>query len=207
MGIAREVLNTLTIAGKDIRELWRSRIRLFTLILMPLLMITILGYMFPSDNTLNHISVGIVQLDHGDEARAVVGEVIQIAESSGSLDFSSFVSIEQAKEALMEGRINGILIVEAGFSERIAMGGQGSMRLILDQTSPNVSLAVSSSIAAILGAVSVQIAAQAPHQMTRTISLEKESMVPGAASNTFEFMAPGFLVMMVMMGWVGWPAR
>jgi ABC-2 type transport system permease protein len=33
-----------------------------------------------------------------------------------------------------------------------------------------------------------------------TISLETESMVPGATSNTFEFMAPGFLAMSVMLG-------
>jgi len=204
MGIAREILNTLTITGKDIRELWRSKIRLFTLIMMPLLMITILGYMFPSDNALNHISVGIVQLDHGDEASAITGEVIRMATSSGTLDFSSFVSIDQAKEALMEGRIKGILIVEAGFSERIALSGRGSMRLIVDQTSPTVSLAVSSGIAAILNVLSAQITAQVSQsQITRAIALEQESMVPGAASNTFEFMAPGFLAMMVMMGGMG----
>jgi len=204
MGIAREVLNTLTIAGKDIRELWRSKIRLFTLILMPMLMISILGYMFPSGNTLNHISVGIVQMDHGDEARVITGEVIRMAASSGTLDFSSFVSIGQAKEALMEGRLKGILIVEEGFSEQIALGGRGSMRLIVDQTSPTVSLAVSSSIAAILSVISAQIAAQVSQSpMTRAISLEQESIVPGAASNTFEFMAPGFLAMMVMMGGMG----
>jgi len=204
MGILREIFNTFTIAGKDLRELWRSKIRLFTLILMPLLMISIFGYMFPSGNTLNHISVGIVQLDHGDEARSITGEVIQMATSSGALDISSFASVDQAKEALLEGRVKGILIVEPGFSEQMALGGRGSMRLILDQTNPTITMAISSSIAAILGAVSAQIAAQGSQgQMIGAISLERESIVPGASSNTFEFMAPGFLAMMVMMGGMG----
>ena len=204
MNITREVFNTLTIAGKDLRELYRSRIRLFSLIVMPLLMISIFGYMFPSGSTLKHISVGIVQLDHGDEARAVTGKVIQMAASSGALDFSSFASVDKAKEALMEGRLKGILIVEPGFSEHIALGARGSMRLILDQTSPTITMAVSSSIETILGAVSAQITGQGSRvQMVGAISLEQESIVPGAASNTFEFMAPGFLAMMVMMGGMG----
>jgi len=204
MNLTREVFNTLTIAGKDLRELYRSKIRLFSLIIMPLLLMTIFGYMFPSGNALNHISVGIVQLDHGDEARAVTGKVIQMATSSGALDISNFAGIEQAKEALIEGRVKGILIVEPGFSENIALGGRGSMRLILDQSSPTITMAVSSSVAAILGAVSAQIADQGSQvQMTGAISLEQESIVPGAASNNFEFMAPGFLAMMVMMGGMG----
>ena len=202
MAIIRELFNILTIAGKDLRELKRSRIRLFTLIAMPLLMIMIFGYMFPSGGaTLNHLSVGIVQLDHGDEANAVTGKMIQMATSSGTLDFSSFVDIGQAREALIEGRLKGILIVEPGFSDQIALGGQGSMRLIVDQTSPTVSMAVSSSITAILSEISAQIANQGSQNPTMgTISLETESMVPGATSNTFEFMAPGFLAMSVMLG-------
>ncbi len=202
MDIIRELFNILTIAGKDLRELKRSRIRLFTLIAMPLLMIMIFGYMFPSGGaTLNHLSVGIVQLDHGDEANAVTGKMIQMATSSGTLDFSSFVDIGQAREALIEGRLKGILIVEPGFSDQIALGGQGSMRLIVDQTSPTVSMAVSSSITAILSEISAQIANQGSQNPTMgTISLETESMVPGATSNTFEFMAPGFLAMSVMLG-------
>lgn len=200
MGIVREAFNTVTIAWKDLNELWRSKIRLFTLIMMPLLLISVLGFMFPSGYTMKHISVGIVQLDRGDEARAIVGEVIRMATSSGALDILSFASTEQAKEALMEGRLKGILIVEPGFSEQVAMGGRGSMRLILDQTSPTISLAVSSSITAILSAVSAQIAERGSQDhITAAISLEQESIVPGAASNPFEFMAPGFLATMVMM--------
>lgn len=205
MDITKELSNTLAIAGKDLRELFRSRIRIVTLILMPLLMITLFGAMFPSGGTtLNHISVGIVQLDHGDEARAVTGKVIQMATSSGSFEFSSFADIGQAKEALMAGSLKGILIVEPGFSDQIASGGRGSMRLIVDQTNPTVSMAVSSGITAILGEISAQIANQGSRNPTAgAISLESESMVPGAASNTFEFMAPGFLALMVMMGGMG----
>jgi ABC-2 type transport system permease protein len=204
MSITRDLLSTLTIAGKDLRELWRSKIRLFTLILMPLILISIFGYMFPSGNTLKHISVGIVQLDHGDEATAVTGEVIRMAASSGALDISSYASIGQAEEALIEGRLKGILIVEPGFSEQMALGGRGSMRLIVDQTSPTISVAVSSSIAAILGVISTQLAVQgSQNPVMGAISLEQESIVPGAATNTFEFMAPGFLAMMVMMGGMG----
>jgi ABC-2 type transport system permease protein len=204
MDIIRETINTLAIAGKDLRELSRSRIRLFTMVLMPLLMIGIFGYMFPSGNTLNHMSVGIVQLDHGDEARAVIGEVIQMATSSGAIDISSFATVDQAKEALIEGRLKGILIVEPGFSDQLTLGGRGSMRLIVDQTSPTISVAVSSSVAAILGAVSAQIANQrSPNPMTNAISLEQEGLVPGAGTNTFEFLVPGFLALTVMMGGMG----
>lgn len=124
MTITREVLNTLAIAGKDLRELYRSKIRLFTLILMPLLMMAIFGYMFPSGNTVMHISLGVVQLDHGDEARVITGKVIQTATSSGALDMTSFASVEQAKEALLQGRVKGILVIEPGFSDRLSLGGQ-----------------------------------------------------------------------------------
>jgi len=145
----------------------------------------------------------MVQLDHGDEASLVTGKIIQMATSSGALDFTSFSSEEQAKNALMEGNVKAILIVEPGFSDQISLGGRASMRLILDQTNPTLMEAIFSSIATIVGAVSTQVARGAGVLMTGAISLEQESIVPGAVSNYFEFMAPGFLAMMVMMGGMG----
>ena len=56
MGLTQELSHALWITWKDLMELWRSRMRLAMMILMPLIMMTIMSFIFPSSqNVLNNI--------------------------------------------------------------------------------------------------------------------------------------------------------
>jgi len=48
------------IAWKDLMELFRNRMMLIMLVLMPLLMMTMAGFMFPSNTSISHVSVALV---------------------------------------------------------------------------------------------------------------------------------------------------
>lgn len=40
----------LEITKKDLKELWRDKVRLLSFLLMPIFMMTVMGYIFPSQN-------------------------------------------------------------------------------------------------------------------------------------------------------------
>ena len=55
--------NSLRIAWKDLMELFRNRLGLVMLVLMPIFMMGMVGFIFPSNNSLNHVSVALVNQD------------------------------------------------------------------------------------------------------------------------------------------------
>ena len=56
-------LNSFRIAWKDLLELFRNRLGLVMLILMPLFMMVMVGYIYPSNNTLSNVPVALANQD------------------------------------------------------------------------------------------------------------------------------------------------
>ena len=73
--------HVLLIAWKDLLELFRHRMMLIMLIVMPLLMMTLAGYMFPSSTSLSNVSVALVNEDeefNGYRASVTFIEALQV---------------------------------------------------------------------------------------------------------------------------------
>jgi hypothetical protein len=65
MSVKGLMSNSFRIAWKDLMELFRNRLGLVMLVLMPIFMMGMVGYIFPSNNSLNHISIGLANQDAG----------------------------------------------------------------------------------------------------------------------------------------------
>ena len=64
--------NTLQIAGKDLLDFARNRMELIAFIIMPIFMMIMTGYIFPSEQSLKNISLGIVQNDTGKLSQDII---------------------------------------------------------------------------------------------------------------------------------------
>ena len=207
--IANQLYVALIIAHKDLLDFSRLRIAVFAFILMPLLMMTMFGYMFPSGTTYKHIPLAVVEEDRGSYADLVTREFWQQATSSGMFSVKMYATVSAATSQVILGNVRGIVVIPHGFNEDIASGVQGHIILMVDQTSPTIALVVSQGVNQIFARISDALAIRVieniapeenPLYAMRPIAVEQKNLVAGLSStSTFEYMAPGFMAMNVMM--------
>jgi ABC-2 type transport system permease protein len=65
MGAKNMISHSFRIAWKDLLEVFRNRMGLVLLILMPIFMMVMVGYIYPSDNSLSNVTVALVNEDVG----------------------------------------------------------------------------------------------------------------------------------------------
>ena len=66
MGAKNLLSHSFRIAAKDLTELFRNRLGLVLLIVMPLFMMVMVGFIYPSNgSTLNNLPIGLVNEDAG----------------------------------------------------------------------------------------------------------------------------------------------
>ncbi len=65
MGAKTLLSHSFRIAWKDLTELFRNRLGLVLLIVMPLFMMVMVGFIYPSNGTVNNLQVGLVNEDSG----------------------------------------------------------------------------------------------------------------------------------------------
>src|SRR5665647_1921401 len=59
------LIHSYRIAKKDLTELFRNRLGLVLLIVMPLFMMVMVGFIYPSNGTISGLQVGVVNEDTG----------------------------------------------------------------------------------------------------------------------------------------------
>lgn len=227
--------DALQIAKKDLLEFIRDRAMLISFVVMPIFMMVMMGYIFPSQSSLNNTPLGVVNLDKGAVAKGLAEAIGKLKVEDGSdpmFETKTYASAEAAKEGIKDGKINGAIVFPNDFSECIARGEQTKITLISDQSNPQVSSMMSGvfnqivegmssatgqkKVEAMVGsftpgkpapANSTKIDAKA---VVKPFVLETTGIVPGKP-NYFEFMAPGIMgmivIMAVMMGLAGSVSR
>lgn len=133
---------TLQITAKDLLDFIRNRMELVAFIIMPIFMMIMTGYIFPSQTSLKHITLGFVENDRGEISQNIV-TVLEKMKLSDKNDNVFLLrrpdSLEEAKEELKKGSLDAILIIPERFSSDIEEGRQGILTLIIDQSNPQVS--------------------------------------------------------------------
>jgi ABC-type Na+ efflux pump permease subunit len=59
------ISHSLMVAWKDLMELFRNKLGLIMLVLMPIFMMTMVGFIYPSDTSISDVSVALVNEDQG----------------------------------------------------------------------------------------------------------------------------------------------
>ena len=214
MGLIKGLQDSYRIAIKDLMEFERNRIGLMFLFLMPFFMLLMTGFIFPTGSSYTNIPVAMVDLDHSNASMQFFAqlEAANNMTTPNPMILQSAASIDDATTLVRQGQIYGAIIIPQGFSSDLAQGKQTNVTVLSDNSIPQVSMimqGIGSQIVSKLGSIrgmariqSLSIEANTtvdPQAVIAPYVPVTQGTVPGNL-NYFDFIAPGLLMMIVMMG-------
>jgi ABC-2 type transport system permease protein len=207
---ARNILShSLWICWKDLLEFSRSKLRLVMLVMMPLFMMVMVGFIFPTGSTIKDTPIALANLDDGSMGTTFVTQLKVINNNTGMMKLSNGKDFEDIKTKLQNNEVNGGIIIPANFSSNILSGKQGYITIVIDQSNPQMSLTMQSVLSQTIAAMGEQMAIHnlnntyhvsisTATSMIKPYKVESKGIVPGEP-NYFQFVAPGIIAMVVMM--------
>jgi ABC-2 type transport system permease protein len=210
MGLGGILRHSFWIAWKDLVDLWRNRMAVVMLILMPLFMMVMVGFIFPDESTIQGSPVGLANNDDGPLGDLFAQQFIIVGEQAGMMEVEDRDGFDDIKNGILEGELYGGVIIPSSFTSSVQNpNAQGTIELVTDQSNPQMSLTLESVLTQVIEMLGTQNATQnvsdyrvISHEQAFTIvkpySVESGGVVPGDPSY-FDFIAPGIMAMTVMM--------
>jgi ABC-2 type transport system permease protein len=208
MKLLKTIDEILTIAYKDLKEFQRNRIGLVFSIIMPVFLIAMFGYMFPSStNTVHDVPVGIVNLDNGAYGQQLFDMIHQALSNSSAFRLVDVGTVEDAKNMILAGSIKGAVVINENVTMSLLTNNQAKITILNDPTNTALSAAIIQGFSALINAISRQFAYSLiignlpganPQFILQPIQVDVQGIVEGGGSY-FDFVAPGFIGLGVMM--------
>jgi len=207
---AKDVLHhSLWICWKDLLEFSRSKLRLVMLVLMPLFMMVMVGFIFPSGSSISNTPIALANNDTGSLGTSFVQQLEIINNKTGMMKLSTATNFNDIKTKLQNSDVNGGIIIPENFSSNILAGKQGEIIVVIDQSNPQMSVTIESVLSktvAMMGEqtaihnlnVTYQVSMTRAGSMVTPYNVQFKGIVPGEP-NYFQFVAPGIIAMVVMM--------
>ncbi len=211
MGAKTLLSHSFRIAWKDLTELFRNRLGLVLLILMPLFMMVMVGFIYPSNGTVNNLQVGLVNEDSGFNnitlpSQSFIMGLQQINNQTHMLIISNVSSVADIRDMVQKGDLEGGIIIPSNFSTSIMTGQQGTLIIVSDESNPQISATIQGVLKTVFDEMGTAIAQQKVQALnvTNTLAVVKPFNVQtqGIVSGNptyFDFIAPGIMAMTVMM--------
>ena len=213
MGAKNILSHSLRIAWKDLLEVFRNRLGLTMLILMPVLMMVMVGYIYPSDNSLTDVTVAVVNEDVGyggytNASLALTGILQTTSDNVDWMSLTTASSFDDLREMIQRGDADAGIVIDSNFSLSIMTGHQGTITLVTDQSN----LQMSSMLQAVMQGVFEELGTSIAQQnvigmgvdpnnslaIVKPYNIETQGAIEGEFSY-FDFVAPGIIAMTVMM--------
>ncbi len=211
MNINKILKDSYHVMAKDLLEFRRNRMQLAALFMMPLIFLLMFGFIFPSGGTQQHMPMGVVNLDQGRGSNEFIAQLNLINQNTSSMDFKTYSSIDEAKTAINQGKIYGAFIIPPGFSDNVTNGKSGDFTVYIDNSNPQSSMQVQQALSSTLNGINnmeaeanvLELANETnqqvnPQAIIFPYVLNVSTTIPGE-TNYFNFLAPGLMIMIVMM--------
>ena len=216
MGTKTLVSHSLRIAWKDLTELFRNRLGLVLLIVMPLFMMVMVGFIYPSNGgTVSNLPVALVNEDSGYGGSTIPSQTFiamlqGINSQTSMMTLTNESNMANIKDLVQRGELDGGIVIPSNFSESIATGQQGTIIIVTDQSNPQVSAQIQGVLHTVFDEMGTILAQQKVQTLNSIITSENSLAVvkpydiqtEGVVSGTpsyFDFIAPGIMAMTVMM--------
>ena len=199
------------IAKKDLTELFRNRLGLVLLVVMPLFMMVMVGFIYPSNGTISNLQVGLVNEDSGFHnvtipSQSFITGLQTINNQTGMLVMTNVASTADLKDMVQRGELEGGIVIPSNFSESMMAGQQGTLIIVSDESNPQISATIQAVLKGVFDAMGQQIAIHNVASLNATNALavvqpfnvQTQGVVSGNPSY-FDFIAPGIMAMTVMM--------
>jgi ABC-2 type transport system permease protein len=213
-GFSHSIYIGLRIAQRDLLDFWKAKMLFATFMLMPLLMMSMFGFMFPTttgtSTPYKNAPLAIVVEDDGSLAIQVADQFKEIASSSSLFKVQDFPNYESARGEILTGRMKGVVVIPEGFAAALNSHRQASVVITVDDTNPTMSSIIYAEAASIVKIISdgmgqVIISKMGypgdPSVVQELISVQRLGLIGSvSATSSFEFLAPGFMALTVVMG-------
>jgi len=216
MGAKDLLSHSFRIAWKDTVELYRNKFGLVLLVVMPLFMMGMIGFIYPSSgSSASNLPVAVVNQDAGFHnstiaSQAFIAALDQINNKTGMMKLTTAANMPDVKDAIERGELEGGIVIPSNFSSSILGGKQATVTIVTDTSNPQVSVTIQTVLSAVFNGMSTAMAQQnvmtlnpsmtpgAALAMVQPLKVEAQGIVPGS-TNYFQFVAPGIMAMTVMM--------
>lgn len=211
MSIKEIALDSFNIMRKELLELTRNRLGLVLMVLMPFLMMIMFGFIYPSNTAMpENLPVAIIDLSRSGDSASFIAQLQAVSSSSVKMDFSTINSIEEARQLINRNELQGAIIIPENFATAVSQGKTANVTVLYDNSNPQVGMQVLAEATGLINGVSgmksattvYQLGVKAgdtidPNAVLQPYSPQAQGTIPG--SNYFDFLAPGLLMMIVMM--------
>jgi len=215
MGAKALLSHSFRIAWKDLMELFRNRLGLVLLILMPLFMMVMVGFIYPSGNSVSNLPVALVNEDVGYGNSTIASQTFimglqQINSQTGMFVLSNASSMDDIKDRVQRGDLDGGIVIPSNFTASILSGEQGTLIIVTDQSNPQISATIQAVLSGVFDQMGTMLARQNVQALNPAVNasnslaivkpynIKMEGVVSGTPSY-FDFIAPGIMAMTVMM--------
>ncbi len=216
MGAKTLLSHSFRIAKKDLTELFRNRLGLVLLIVMPLFMMVMVGFIYPSNGTtVSNLPVALVNEDNGFNNSYVPSQTFVtmlqgINQQTGMMVLSNASSVSDIKDMVQKGDLDGGIVIPSNFSESLMTGQQGTIIIVTDESNPQISAQIQGVLHTVFDQMGTVIAQQTVQMLNpgvnannslpivKPYNIQTEGVVSGSPSY-FDFIAPGIMAMTVMM--------
>jgi ABC-2 type transport system permease protein len=213
MGAKTMISHSLRIAWKDLMELFRNRMGLVLLILMPIFMMTMVGFIYPSETSMNNAPIALVNEDTGfggyNLSSTFITMLNSINENASMIKLKDASSLEDVREMIQAGDAEGGIVISSDFTADIIAGQQGTITIVTDQSNPQMSAIIQTVLGEVIERMGTALAQQnVAEQLDIDVSsalavvepfnVQVKGSVEGDFSY-FDFIAPGIMAMTVMM--------
>jgi ABC-2 type transport system permease protein len=213
MGAKTMISHSLRIAWKDLMELFRNRMGLVLLILMPIFMMTMVGFIYPSETSMNNVSIALVNEDTGfggyNLSSIFITTLNSINDNASMMTLKNASSLEDVQEMIQAGDAAGGIVISSDFTANIMSGQQGTITIVTDQSNPQMSAIIQTVLGEVFGQMGTALAQQNVAEqldidtgsalaVVEPFNVQVKGSVEGDFSY-FDFIAPGIMAMTVMM--------
>ncbi len=203
------------ITWKDLMELFRNRLGLIMLVLMPIFMMSMVGFIYPSDTSISDISIALANEDDGYGAYPSASATLivlleQMNNRTGMMVITNASNFDEVRNMIQGGNVEGGIVITSNFTSSLMTGKQGTIVIVTDQSNPQMSTTLQIVLKEVFDQMGTMLAQQTVQQLNSTVnennslaivkpySIQTEGAVPGQSSY-FDFIAPGIMAMTVMM--------
>jgi ABC-2 type transport system permease protein len=213
MGAKNMISHSFRIAWKDLMELFRNRMGLVLLILMPIFMMGMVGFIYPSETSLNNIPIALVNEDTGfgdyNLSSTFILTLNTINENTSMMTLTNALNLDEIREMIQTGDTEGGIIISNEFTQNIISGKQGTITIVTDQSNPQMSAMIQAVMSQVFEEMGTALAQQnVANQLgmdpsnalaiVKPYNIQTEGSIEGEFSY-FDFIAPGIMAMTVMM--------
>jgi ABC-2 type transport system permease protein len=215
VGAGKVIYHSLLVTWKDLMELFRNRLGIIMLVLMPMFMMAMVGFIFPSDTSISHVSIALVNEDEGYSSYPRASDMLiatleEMNNSTDMMTISNASNFDEAREMIQRGEVEGGIVIPSNFTSSLMTGKQGTIIIVIDQSNPQMSVLLQTVLKEVFDQIGTWVAQQNVQKLSPMINednslavvkpykVQTEGAVPGQLSY-FDFMAPGLMAMTVMM--------